>query len=150
MKLTLYRCNAEKNKVNKSQYLTMPYTIEGTLRAESSVIDPVIMIKKDNPTVSMYNYVYISNFKRYYFITNITSIRTDLWEISMHVDVLYTWASYIRTNQAVIDKSQNNNFNNYLDDNSLVFDSHVYNEIKTFASGFNEQGTNILICAGGA
>lgn len=150
MKLTLYKCDAEKNKVNKSRNLTMPYTIEGTLRAESSVIDPVIMIKKDNPTVSMYNYIYIPDFKRYYFITNITSIRTDLWEISMHVDVLYTWASYIRTNYAVIDKSQNSNFNWYLDDNSLVFDSHVYNEIKPFTSGFNEQGTNILICAGGA
>ena len=150
MKLTLYKCDAEKNKVNKSRNLTMPYTIEGTLRAESSVIDPVIMIKKDNPTVSMYNYIYIPDFKRYYFITNITSIRTDLWEISMHVDVLYTWASYIRTNQAVIDKSQNSNYNWYLNDGSLVFDSHVYNEIKPFATGFNEQGTNIPICAGGA
>lgn len=149
MKLTLYKCSCEKNKVNKSRDIAGAYAMDGNLRDQCSIIDPVIIIKKDNPTISMYNYAYISEFKRYYFITNIVSIRNDLWEVSLHVDVLYTWASYIRTNKAVIDKAQNTNYNQYLDDKSLIFDSHVYNQVIMFSNGFNEQGTNILICAGG-
>ena len=149
MKFTLYSCTAEKNRVNKDKYLNSPYAMEGALVDECSIINPIILVEKDNPTITMYNYAYISEFRRYYFITNMRAIRTGLWEISMHVDALYSWASYIRTTKAVINKAQSGSYNNYLNDNSLVFDSHVYNEVKYFPSGFNEQGTNILICAGG-
>ena len=72
MNLRLCVNNSEKNKINKS--LTTGVTLSGTLRNESNVVNPSIVISIENPTI--YNYAYIEDFKRYYFITDYISLRT--------------------------------------------------------------------------
>ena len=72
----------------------------GSLRDGSSIIDPVILIEGTIPVNA--NYAIINEFSRKYFITDIKSIRTGLIEISLHVDVLSTYADQIRAHKAVI------------------------------------------------
>ena len=150
MQISLFTCTSERNRVNKSNYISNRFAVNGTLRNESSVIDPVILIEKTNPVSGYYNYMYIDEFKRWYFINDIVSIRNKIWEIHAHVDVLYTWGADIANMECVIDKSEDfNNANLYYDDGSFVLDSRNNIEIKEFQNGFNENGSYILICAGG-
>lgn len=150
MELNLFTCTAENERVDKTNFITNRFVMNGSLRDESSVIDPVIIIEKNNPTFYNYNYMYIPEFKRWYYINDIVSIRTGLWEIHAHVDVLYTWGADIKRMNGVADKLEDiTNANVYFDDGSFIMDSRNDIEVKEFPSGLNENGSYILICAGG-
>lgn len=105
MNITFYQNISEYNAVNKS--IRELATITGTLRDESSIIDPVITISDIDNIVGSMNYAYIPDFNRYYFITNIESVRSNLWRVSFHVDVLYTYRAQIKSNSAIIERNEN-------------------------------------------
>lgn len=150
MELNLFVCTAENERVDKTNFITNRFVMNGSLRDESSVIDPVIMIEKNNPTLYDYNYMYIPEFKRWYYINDIISIRNGLWEIHAHVDVLYTWGADIKRMNGVADKLEDiTSANVYFDDGSFIMDSRNDIEVKEFPNGLNENGSYILICAGG-
>ena len=151
MQINLFTCNAERNRVVKTDYISNRFVLEGTLRSSSSVTNPVITIEKaTNPVNYNYNYMYIEEFGRYYFIDDIVSINNKLWEIHASVDVLYSFADEILSNSAIIEKSEDeDNANLYLDDGSFVMDTRLFNTLIEFPNGFNSNGSYILICAGG-
>ena len=91
------------------------------LKDETSILKPDILIQTSD-NIYQYNYMYISQLNRYYFIDDIRSINNDIWLISAHVDVLETYRQGILNNEAVI-KRQQNTYNLYLDDP----DFRVYN-----------------------
>lgn len=148
MQINLFTCNAENERINKTNFIANRFVMAGTIKNSTSVIDPVIIIEKTNP--SQYNYMYIEEFKRWYFINDIVNINNKIWEIHAHVDVLYTYYNDIANTQCIIDKSENfNNSNLYYDDGSIVMDCRKSIELKEFPNGFNTTGEYILICAGG-
>lgn len=150
MRIILYTCSAEHNRIDKSEYLRNDFQIEGALKEKTSIINPEILIEKENITKFNYNYLYIPDFNRWYFIKNIESIRTKLWKISCHVDVLYTWRASILTSKCILSRTSNeNNSNLYLNDGSFIMDSRKYLKTIPFDRGLNENGEYILICAGG-
>ena len=145
MNIVLYKNNSPNNYVTKQ--LAGALTLNGSLRDESSVIDPVIMIEGDN--FSTYNYLYISQFSRFYFIRNIESVRTRLWRITCHVDVLNTYRSQIRSHMAIISKTASSDDSDlFIDDGDWYCENRKFNQIFQFSQGLNEKGTNILITAG--
>ena len=150
MYITFYKSSAENIRVDKSNYITGAYAIEGSLRENTSILDPIILVQHTNFPAYYYNYLYISEFKRYYFITDITSVRNDLWQLTCHVDVLFTWRGSLANQLAVVDKSQTDNANLYIDDGSFVLDSRKYIKTIPFNSPIQETGEYILIVAGGA
>ena len=146
MVIDLYINSSENNRVSK--VLSGKFELTGTLRGETNVINPEILIEHTNPTG--YNYAYIPEFNRYYFINEFTSIRNGLWRVRLAVDVLETYKTQIKQMPAIIDKQQNKgNSNLYLNDGSYVIDSRSYNTILNFSGGFNNGGEFILITAGG-
>lgn len=150
MQINLFTCNAERNRVNKNQYMSNRFVLDGTLRKVTSALNIEIDIEKTNPLKYKYNYMYIAEFERYYFIDDIRSVRNRLWTISASVDVLMSFMNDILSTECIIDKVEDETSANlYLDDGSFVMDSRKYNEIKEFPSGLNENGQYILICAGG-
>lgn len=150
MQIDLFVCKAERNRVNKSEYLTSRFTMSGTLKKSTSTTNVIIEVEKSNPVMYNYNYMYIAEFKRYYYIDDIVNISNNRWEIHASVDVLYSFKNDILLTSAIIDKTETEKAGNlYLDDGSFVMDSRKYNEVKEFPSGLNENGSYILICAGG-
>lgn len=151
MQIKLLRYVGERERINKIERFTNEYILQGSLKDESSVIDPVILIEKSTPpTETYYNYMYIPKFKRYYFINDITVINANMWQIKGHVDVLYTYCNDILMNKVIIEKTESSaDANVYLNDGSFVMDSHKYNQVKKFPNGLSSNGYNILICAGG-
>lgn len=111
-------------------------TVSGTLKDETSIINPVIRIQYDLSALSRCNYMTISEFNRKYFITDIRSITNNIVEITGHVDVLSTYAAEIRSNTAII-KKQANTFNLYLNDDSLKVYQNPRITTKEFSGGFN-------------
>lgn len=146
MVIDLYINSSENNRVSK--VLSGKFELTGTLRGETNVINPEILIEHTNPTG--YNYAYIPEFNRYYFINEFTAVRNGLWRVRLAVDVLETYKTQIKQMSAIIDKQQNKgNSNLYLNDGSYVIDSRSYNTILNFSFGFNSNGKFILITAGG-
>ena len=123
-----------KNSLDKA--LANVLSLSGTLKDESSLVDPIILVTAPLSTIAVANYLSIPAFNRSYFITDMVSVRNNLVEIHAHCDVLTTYASAIRGNAAIIYR-QENDWNLYLDDGSF----QVYNNpnvlTKPFPSGFS-------------
>lgn len=132
-------------KIGKTLSEGLSFDVE--LKAGTSVLKPVLLLKSSS-SLSGFNYMYISDFNRYYFIDDIKSIRNDLWEVSGHVDVLETYATAILSNQAVI-KRQQNNFNTYLNDPEWkVYANENVVAYKFSSTGFSKSLKFILAVAG--
>ena len=132
----LMRNSSPKNQLDKS--LTTITTATGTLKEDTSIIDPVIKIQCSMDSVKNCNYMYISNFGRYYFVTDIRSITNSIVEFTAHVDVLTTYAGQIRGNTAIV-KRQENRWNLYLDDGTFNIYQNPHVLTKAFPSGFSTQ-----------
>lgn len=133
---------SEKNKLDKD--ITNIETVYGTLRSECSIIDPVITFSADLNILKSCNYMTIPKFGRSYFVTNIRSIREGLVELTAHVDVLSSFKTQIRSNSAIIAKSENN-WNLYLNDGSLKTYQNSVIYTKEFPSGFSTQSFVLAI-----
>ena len=114
MIILLYNCKAENNRLDKTDFLSNQFQLEGTLKNDSSVINPEILIEKTNPAKYNYNYMYIPEFNRWYFINNIEHVRNKLWLISAHVDVLYTWGGDIKKSKCILERTQSSDSANGL------------------------------------
>lgn len=136
--IIFYKMTCEKNRIDKTQFLTEAKTYSGTLRESSSIINPSITIEEPTAALVGYNYCYIAAWNRYYFITDIVSVTNSLWEISMRVDVLNTFKTEIKQQEGIIFRTADTNLvNNYIIDELLP----VSEEIKVYrfnASGFNQ------------
>ena len=124
-----FQNTAEPNRVNKTEYLTEQIRVAGNLRDISDVINPSITFECTDDKILKSNYVYIPTFNRYYFINSITSMRTNLWRVNLHCDVLYSFRNDVLQIKAIIDR-QENNFNRYLIDNNMPLSSIPYKESK--------------------
>lgn len=132
MTIVIQTNSSEREKLDKT--LTTVATLTGDLRAETSILDPVILVSGRLETLRTANYMTIPDFSRNYFITSIRSIRDNLVEISGHVDVLSTYKSQIRANSAIIRRSENN-WNLYLNDGSLMVEQRPKVITQEFSSG---------------
>ena len=120
-------------------------SIEGELRAETSIIRPIIRIETSNTDVFNCNYMTIESFGgRKYFIDDITSVRNGIIQISAHVDVLSTYDSQIRKCTGIISK-QTFNYNLYLDDGSLKAYNNPKIVTKSFPNGFTGESYLLLV-----
>lgn len=145
MDITLCVNNSEKNKIGKS--LSNANIFSGFLKDETSVTNPVIIMELENPT--RFNYAYIPEFGRYYFIDDMVSVRTGLWKISMKVDVLESFKVSIFGIPVILSDSTNTGAESYLP--GKVWKSKVkeLTDIVNFPSGLSDNGEFILITAGG-
>lgn len=136
---------SEKNRLDKT--ITDISTQSGTLRADTSIIDPVFLIECDLADYINANYLTVPSFGRSYFINNIRSMRAGLVEFTCHCDVLSSFKTQIRTNSAIIHRSERN-WNLYLNDGSLTAyqDPELYTT--EFSMGFTVNKQFILAVAG--
>lgn len=108
MVIKFYKNTLEKNKVDKSNMVssTAPVELEGTLKEATSLVAPSFLVHKNFKELINYNYVYIEDFKRYYYITDITSVTNELSRIELHVDVLMSFKDEIMENEAFIERNE--------------------------------------------
>lgn len=145
MDIKLYYNSSDNRCISKQ--LQNELSITGVLREETSIINPIITIK--NLTPIRYNYVYIPEFKRYYYINNIESVRNNIWRLHLQVDPLMSFKGDILALKVVVDKqSLLENGDEYIDDGSLVSENLMFKTVYNFANGFNNTSEYILITVG--
>lgn len=145
MKITLYTNNSEKNKLEKN--LANAKEFSGNLREESSIVNPSILIQTENP--SSYNYAYIPEFNRYYFIADAVSVRTNIWRLSLHTDVLMSFKDGIKNAPVILSDTESTGATNYIMGEQWKTNVKNATEIINFPKGLNTNGEFILITAGG-
>lgn len=123
--VTLKVNSSPVEKIGKT--LTAGTDFSCKLKDDTSILKPHLIINSQS-SLAGFNYMYIPDFGRYYFIDDIVSLNNQIWEISAHVDVLETYKTAILANDAVI-KRQQNLFNLYLDDPE--FKTYNYERIQT-------------------
>lgn len=144
MQIILYKTASETNRLDKQ--LSSARIINGTLRSESSIINPTLLIQSDDSIIG-YNYLYVKVFNRYYYINDITCVRHGLYRINCHVDVLMTYSSAIKTNRAIIDRLADEE-QKYLADSRYTFNSYNNYYVQKFATSLSKSLSYILVVAG--
>ena len=132
--ISLQNNSSPINKIGKA--ISTITTVSGDLKNESDVIRPEILIESDSSILSA-NYMTIDTFHRKYFIEEIQSVRTNLWLVKAHVDVLETYASQILSNTAVVLR-QENNFNLLLNDGVFKCKQDPRISYRKFPSGLGD------------
>lgn len=131
MKIILYVNTAENNRVDKESYLEKVIEVDGALRDSSSVITPSIVFELPNLSASelidedgnivetpddevaieseyfyQFNYAYIAEFGRYYFVSDIQITRSHIFMVSMVVDVLMSFKGNLLALDAFIERNE--------------------------------------------
>lgn len=79
------------NTVNKK--FTPVITLDGTFREDIDILNPVFRVEAD---VTNYNYIYIEELNRYYYIRRITLESNNMHKVECHIDVLKSYADVIK------------------------------------------------------
>lgn len=143
--IVIQQNTSEPERVDKT--LTDLLTLTGTLREQTSIIDPHFRVAASEAQLVGCNYVTVPSFGRSYFVRDIVSVRNGILELVCHTDVLSSWKDQLRANSAIIHK-QENIWNLYLNDGSLQAYQKPKVLTKAFPHGFTTM-QYILTVAGG-
>lgn len=124
---------SENNMLSKS--FTSKESLTGVLKEGTSIIAPTILVTTSLDTIVMCNYMYIAQFKRYYYITDIRSENNACVSVSGRVDVLKTYDAEIRKCRGITAK-QENKWNLYINDGSLTTYQNPVVQTREFPNGF--------------
>lgn len=141
MEVKLYSMSCEKNVVNKASHITLVDTLQGTLREECSLLTPSIVIEIPSTAlynINSFNYIYITEFNRYYYIKDVSSVRESLWRINLDIDVLYTYKDKILLHSALIDRQENTYNDMLVDDKVCVSSDYDFEVIEIDNSVFTD------------
>lgn len=149
MQVKLYNNGSEPNEINKA--LTLIDTVSNAvIKGDISYEAPTLKLAYDGNVTDSINYMYIPEFNRCYFITDIVNLTGGRYEVRGKVDVLESFKASVLALSTIIDKQEGaSQINMYLDDGSYMVENKEFNTAITFPSGFNTTGEYILITAGG-
>lgn len=140
MKIILYENTSPKNKVVKN--LKRQKVTECKLLEECSIENPELTIVADN--LSHYNYLYIPDFRRYYFITDQKVVQNKIWKITAHTDVLMSSKEDLLKNQCVVEKVENGG-SNYVDDGSWTVRADSFVQATQMSGELGNYSTYLMV-----
>lgn len=145
MTIKLYHNDSDKRTVNKT--LSNEGALTGAVIIDdTTILEPRLKVRDNGIIMVQYNYCYIADFKRYYYITNIT-VSNGYILIDCKVDVLMSYANEIRACTGVIAR-QENVWSGYLDDSENFTNQYNNVSLKAFTSPFSKTLSYILLVNG--
>ena len=105
MNITFYSINKKQNSTKRPADSGVTYDCK--LKEECSILTPNIKLDLGLSTAPSFNYAYISDWGRYYFIKNWT-FYNRLWEADLEVDVLGTYKTEIGNSSMYVLRSASN------------------------------------------
>ena len=139
MTVIFYKYNDIKNKINKT--LSGGLTVNDVIMHNDFDITSFELLIKNSDFNSEYNYCYIQDLGRYYFIDSVEKMNGTIYKIRVSVDVLKSFSTQIENINAVITKSENPD-DNFVDcEKSENYTSEVIN----LTDNFNHSGNLILV-----
>lgn len=130
--LTTYTMRCERNRVNKLNFLDNERVITGTFRDNCNMLSPVVILElpyESDAMVIDFNYVYIEQLGRFYFVENINFLHRNLYEVYLRVDVLSSYRLEIMQQKAFIERNENDYDLELKDEREIVYPTY---DIDTF------------------
>ena len=128
MNITLYKTKSANNVINKKLTSEKDFGNNCLLIDDTSVTNPALLIggisSLDN--ISNYNYAYIPQCHRYYYINDIIALSGGRVKLVLTVDVLKTYASDILASKQLI-TAEKDIGKMYLSDAQWTTDARTYN-----------------------
>lgn len=153
MRITLYNNPQHYKFVDKRGYLQNANTIDCVLKTDSSIINPVVEISKEKlGDIAAYNYAYIPEFKRYYFLTDAVAGLGGIAVLSFKCDVLTSNANKILQLQCQVAR-QEYNFDMDLPDSDipvLAKRNLTYRNFSATPFSTNPQGRHFVMTVSGS
>ena len=100
MTVIFYKYDGIKNKINKA--LADGLTVNDVIIQNDFDITAFELLIKNNGFSSEYNYCYIQDLGRYYFIDSVERMNGTMYKIRLSVDVLKSFSSQIENINAII------------------------------------------------
>ena len=142
MNILLYKTTNANNDLNKT--ISDKVELVGALRDASSIIAPSILIQS-NPIG--YNYAYIPEFGRYYYIKNITAFRKGAYIVDLKCDVLMSFREEILHMSGVVSRLTDGDDYDTRDIKTKCLETH--RRLDFPETPFTRNGSYILISKGG-
>lgn len=138
--IDFYNYTGRPNTINKT--LTNPTQMQGVFRSMFNVLQPSLRVKKSD--VFAFNYCYIHELNRYYFITNVSVMDSDNYDISLSLDVLKTYEDGIMSATATVVEQQD--ADRFLSSRQQLFDVRPQiNRIDFEPNLFDAEGNLIMV-----
>lgn len=118
MNIILYKNLDDADHVHKN--IVRVIDIEGELISPFAITEPVIRIRRKIPID--YNYVYIPEFERYYFLSNVSLESEDIQVMYLHIDVLMSHIDKIQNLDCILGRSETKYNTNLFDDSMLAYE----------------------------
>lgn len=139
MEIQLYNYTGKANVINKAlpEALTLTGNVGGV-----DIRKPTVTVTCDE--VFNYNYCYISELKRYYFVSSVVQRADGVAALSLTCDVLTTFAKQIMQSKITV-TTQTTDTAPYMSGNTVQY--NVAPDIKrySFADAFTTDGNIIMI-----
>lgn len=141
MEINFYKYAGKPKTVNKQ--LGNPTVLSGVLWDDFNFITPILVIRKND--VSMYNYCFIPNFNRYYFIDECSLTNKNEFALKLSLDVLKTYETQILQSNGVI--TERDNSNRFISNRGIVYNRKPNFEKVSFPNTglLNPDGSIIMI-----
>lgn len=137
----LFQNQSDDRKLDK--VLTEIRTISVEYKDDTDIISPVVKIQYFDGATNA-NYIYLSDFGRYYFIRTI-SVAQQFVYMSLEIDVLMTYRQQIRKQTCIVKRQAQRAYADlYLDDEKFVAREYSRIRTKSFSNGFT---TNAFVLA---
>ena len=125
MVIKLYKTLDDPKIVNKT--LTDELIVSGVARDPVNITAPIIEVEADNNTLAGYNYAYIEDYARYYFL----DLTNDSWKLNtltLRCDILTSARLWLLARTATITRNERL-YQSYLTDPD--FATYAYTNIVT-------------------
>lgn len=145
MKVIFYKCTDDRKKVlkkNKTEIITK----ECDIKEPCTLLQPQLLVSYSKVLLEA-NYIYIEDFKRYYFIENSTLETGGCLLFSCEADDLTNWQSYFKNKKFYIERQEQKNSSLIVDNLAPSFNDRIQT-IKTLGS-FGTEPTIYLNTTGG-
>lgn len=142
MTVTLYKTANDPRVVNKT-LTAVGNAISATAKGSFSIISPTLILDYTG-TMTGVNYFYISDFGRYYYITDISLDIGGRIVLSGAIDVLKTYSNSILNTTATVIRSESVGKPTMVPDSKLPINPNT-KDLKTAYKSFTPNGSNLYL-----
>ena len=143
MTITTYS-NASEEHVLDKQLTVVNSGVTAMFKDDTNMINPTIIIS--SLMSKNFNYVYISDTDRYYYVNDMTYSQQRTF-INLTVDVLMSFNSEIKALNVIANRSSSY-YNVYQTDSSIPFENRNVISTQPFSGGFNGQSMLLAVNGG--
>lgn len=143
MTITTYS-NASEEHVLDKDITKINENVSVVLKDDTNVLSPTLITSQN--ISHTFNYIYISDFNRYYYVKNITYSQQRFY-IECAVDVLMSFNAEIKDLNVIANRSSSY-YNVYQKDDTIPFENRNVISTQNFPSGFNSQSLILAVNGG--